>query len=164
MKALRVVYEPDEDGWWTAVIPDLKGVLTDGRTLEEARRKIREALASASDLGWDEKRAAAVELIDDVRLPREVAAMMDARIKGLRALEDAAKKVEDLTRQLVRQLSKDGRSLRDIADLLGLSHARVHQILGDSGGAKARPADRRAAATRFVVAEAAARYRTRRRR
>ncbi len=163
MSVLDVVFEPDQDGWWAVSIPALKGVRSDGRTLEEARRKIREALASAEDLGWDERRAANVAFAEDVRLPKEIETRMGRRVEALRALEQAASDVERATTDLVRRLTDEGRSLRDVAELLCLSHARVHQILG--GASKAVAKDRRSAANRaVVVAEAAARYRARRRR
>ncbi len=38
--------------------------------------------------------------------------------------------------RLVRQLQLAGGSLREIADALGLSHQRVHQIVEDAGGAR----------------------------
>lgn len=164
MKALRVVFEPDADGWWAVSIPGIKGVRSDGRTLEEARRKIREALASADDLGWNERKAAAAEMVEEIRLPADVMKLLDDRVAALQALERAAKVVEETTSELVRRLTAAGRSLRDVAGLLALSHGRVHQILDRTDAAPERT-DRRTAANRALVAsEAPARYRTTRRR
>ncbi len=42
---LTAVYEDGEDGWIVASVPELPGVLSQGRDLEEARRMIRSALA-----------------------------------------------------------------------------------------------------------------------
>ncbi len=41
---LTIVYEPDEDGWIVVSIPELPGVLSQGRTRKEAREMILSAL------------------------------------------------------------------------------------------------------------------------
>jgi predicted RNase H-like HicB family nuclease len=42
--SLTIVYEPDEDGWIMVSIPEVPGVLSQGRTREEARENILDAL------------------------------------------------------------------------------------------------------------------------
>jgi predicted RNase H-like HicB family nuclease len=42
---LTIVYEIDEDGWHIASIPEVPGVHTQGRTREEARENVLDALA-----------------------------------------------------------------------------------------------------------------------
>jgi predicted RNase H-like HicB family nuclease len=44
-KQYEVVYQRDETGWWQARVPQIPGCHTQGRTVEEARRRIREALS-----------------------------------------------------------------------------------------------------------------------
>lgn len=39
-----VVYQTIEDGWIMATVPELPGAVTQGKTLEEARAMIREAV------------------------------------------------------------------------------------------------------------------------
>jgi predicted RNase H-like HicB family nuclease len=41
---LTIVYEPDEDGWIVVSIPELPGVLSQGKTRKEAREMILSAL------------------------------------------------------------------------------------------------------------------------
>jgi len=41
---LTIVYEPGEEGWILASIPEIPGVLTQGRTREEARANVIDAL------------------------------------------------------------------------------------------------------------------------
>ena len=45
-RIFTVHYERDEDGWWVATI-NSEGVVTQGRTLEQARERVRDALATA---------------------------------------------------------------------------------------------------------------------
>jgi len=74
MKKLYTVrFDRDADsGWWVVTVPEIPGCLTQGRSLAEGRRRIREALA----LFIDEKLAATVDLVDDVRLPRSTGAVV----------------------------------------------------------------------------------------
>ena len=72
MKTYRVAYERDESGWWLASVRGVRGCHTQGRTVEEARRRIRDAL----ELFVDDARKAAI--VDDVKLP-------SAAIRAIRA-------------------------------------------------------------------------------
>ncbi len=40
-----VVYQEIEDGWIMATVPELPGAVTQGKTMEEARAMIKEAVA-----------------------------------------------------------------------------------------------------------------------
>jgi predicted RNase H-like HicB family nuclease len=42
---LTVTYERDEDGWIVAAVLEVRGCCTQGETPEQARERIREALA-----------------------------------------------------------------------------------------------------------------------
>ena len=61
MKTYTVVYEPGENEWWIAHVPAIPGCHTQGRTLDQARERIREALSL-----WVED-TDKVTLVDDVR-------------------------------------------------------------------------------------------------
>ncbi len=67
VKTYRVVYERDESGWWVASVRGLRGCHTQGRTVDEARRRIVEAM----ELFVDDVRTA--RIADDVKLPAEAA-------------------------------------------------------------------------------------------
>lgn len=40
----KVLIEQDENGWYIADVPELSGCHTQGKTLEEVRKRIREAI------------------------------------------------------------------------------------------------------------------------
>src|SRR5437870_13607759 len=63
MKAYHVAYERDASGWWVASVREMRGCHTQGRTADEARRRIRKAMA----LFVDDARSA--KLVDNVKLP-----------------------------------------------------------------------------------------------
>jgi predicted RNase H-like HicB family nuclease len=125
MAKYAVTYERDEAGWWIAEVHGVAGVNSDGRTVADARRRVREALALAvGDLA-----AEAAEFVDDVKLPGEARKAV-ARATAARSKLDAVQaEAQESTATAVRALRKRlGLSIRDIAELLGISHQRVQQL------------------------------------
>ena len=128
MKRYTVRYERDEGGWWVATVPRIRGCHTQGRSIEEARRRIREALGLFID------NTERVDLRDEVELPKDVQ-------KTLRKVAEYRQDVEKLQKQSAGALEKAIKQLtellnlstRDQADLLGLSHQRIHQIKQKAG-------------------------------
>lgn len=120
----RVVLDRDESGAWLARMPDVPGCHTYGRTLQQARRRIREAFGL-----WVED-ADHAELKFDVRLPaevrREVTRAHTARERSAQAQQQASEALSSAARDLTGRF---GISLRDAAELLGLSHQRVQQLV-----------------------------------
>jgi predicted RNase H-like HicB family nuclease len=43
MSVYHVAYERDESGWWVASVREVRGCHTQGRTVDEARRRIRKS-------------------------------------------------------------------------------------------------------------------------
>lgn len=41
---VKILLETDEDGWWVATVPSLPGVVSQGKTKEEAEGNIKEAI------------------------------------------------------------------------------------------------------------------------
>ena len=129
MKRYRVTYERDESGRWAAAVRGVRGCHTHGRTVDEARRRIREAL----ELFVDDARRAPI--VDDVKLP-------SAASRAIRAYATLRKKADEEDRRAARaarravRVLRTGRlkmSARDAARLLGLSHQRVHQLTQEEG-------------------------------
>lgn len=129
VKSYRVVYERDGAGWWVASVRGVLGCHTQGRTVDEARRRIREAL----ELFVDDARKASI--VDDVKLP-------SAATRAIRAYATLRKKADEDDRRATRAARHAVRvlrtgtlkmSARDAARLLGLSHQRVHQLTQEEG-------------------------------
>ena len=51
---LTIVFEPDEDGWIVASIPEVPGANSQGRTREEARENVIDALHGILELRFGE--------------------------------------------------------------------------------------------------------------
>src|SRR5438046_10037742 len=60
MRTYTVSYERDEGGWWVATVVEVRGCRTQGRTIAQARSRIREALGLFVD---NSERAALVERV-----------------------------------------------------------------------------------------------------
>jgi len=127
VKRHRVVLERDETGAWIATVPAVPGCHSYGRSLVEARRRVREALGL-----WVED-ADRVELSDDIRIPRDALAAVrqsvGSREKLASARDAASATTTDAVHRLVDEL---GLGVRDAAYLLGLSHQRVQQLVRGS--------------------------------
>jgi len=124
MNIYTVRYEKDETGWWVATVKEVRGCHTQGRTIEQARRRIREALGLFVD------HAENAELIDDVVLPANARTLLKRVLSTRKRAEEEAIKLQNTTAEAAEVLTKDvGVSVRDAGELLGLSHQRVHQLL-----------------------------------
>lgn len=124
MKTYRVVYELDESGHWIATVPSVKGCHSYGRSINEARSHVREAL------GLFVRGAKRARLVDDVRLPAAVRELLAraraARERAERQQAQAMRATRAAARKIAGQV---GLSVRDTGELLGMSHQRVQQLL-----------------------------------
>jgi DNA-directed RNA polymerase specialized sigma subunit len=121
-KSYRVTYERDADGWWVATAVDLPGCHTQGKSIGQARERLREAM----------------ELCDvppTVALDEQIhiGGKLDAELEELKATREEAERLANAsaeqTRKVAARLAKAGLSRRDVGELLGLSFQRVQQLI-----------------------------------
>ena len=134
----KVVYDRDESGWWLARVPSVPGCHTQGRTVDEARRRIREALGLFVD------EAEKARLVDDIKMPlgikRAVRKYWSIRKRALAEEKKASAAVRHAVRALHGSPLK--LSMRDAASVLGVSYQRVHQLAEEAGPRRDRAEDR----------------------
>jgi predicted RNase H-like HicB family nuclease len=124
VKSYHVAYDRDESGWWVASVRELRGCHTQGRTVDEARRRVVEAM----ELFIDDARS--TKIVHDVKLPVAAKRAIRAYVTLRKKAQQEDRRAALAARRAVRAL-RGGRlrlSARDAARVLGLSHQRVHQL------------------------------------
>lgn len=114
-----------EDRWWMVSVPEIDG-LTQARRLSEAERMARELIAVTQGTS-----------VEDVRVRVEVDRVGDvevrSRLEQLHADRSEAARLErassDLARSIAQDLVAEGIPLRDVGEVLGISHQRAHQLV-----------------------------------
>jgi predicted RNase H-like HicB family nuclease len=117
------VYERDpESGAWLVHINGIPGCHTYGRTLRQAEERIREALAL-----WLDREPKGLDIVHE--WPRELVEIAGevADARGAAAL--SAERAGAATAAAAKKLERMGLSRRDAAEVLGISHQRVQQLL-----------------------------------
>lgn len=122
-KTYTAIYDYDaDDNAWNVRIKGLTGCQTYGRSIRQAQSRIREALAL-----WLDTTPAQLHVRD--QFPAALASVAGDVVRARCAAERAGAKAQQQTIEAVRALTDLGLSRRDAAELLGLSHQRVHQLL-----------------------------------
>lgn len=105
--------------WWAISIPEIKGLHTQVRRLDQAADMARDAIALMLDV---DPATVEVEVVPEVPAPVEDA------LAARRAAREAERAAEARTAAAVRQLLDEGYTIRDIGRMLGLSPQRISQI------------------------------------
>lgn len=133
-KTYTIVFEHgDRQNQWVAHVREIPQCHTFGRGLTQTRARIREALVL-----WEGPAAEEAELLEELPMPkatRKKLVQLEALRRKLADLMQSARSHQD---QVVTELIGSW-SLRDIGQMLAISHQRVGQI----AMAHARPKPRR---------------------
>ena len=120
------VFEPD-DGRWLVTVPEVPGAHSHGRTVARGRANVREALALVLDVDED-----SFDLGDQFKLPARVRQAVDRARCARAQAQEAETKALEATREAIGAL--DNLSVRDVAELVGVSFQRIQQIRGPRPG------------------------------
>jgi len=125
-KTYVAVYERDAvDDAWNVRIDGLDGCQTYGRSLRQAHSRIREALAL-----WLDRDPSTLAIED--RIPAKFIALAKRAQRARLEADRAGARAQDEVAGAAKALTDLGLSRRDAAELLGLSHQRVQQLVDAS--------------------------------
>jgi hypothetical protein len=110
--------------WWAISVAGLPGALTQVRRLDQAESMAREVIALVLDVPED---SFDVSVTPDLTKPQRAAldALDQAKANYEKAAAAMTKRQQDVAALLVR---KDGLTVRDAAEVLGVSFQRVSQL------------------------------------
>lgn len=119
----RVVVERSGD-WWAFSVPEIRGAFGQAKRLEQVRERAREVVA----LMLDSKDEGLIEVNLDVKIPANAKAAVDKALELRREVEVSEQAARQWMERAAKELHGQSLSIRDIGDILGVSHQRVHQI------------------------------------
>ncbi len=108
------------DGWWAVEVPELPGLFTQARRLDQVAGMVRDA-ARMLDVKVGEVN---VEPVMDEATARLLCELFDAKGEAKAAQERASK----IMRETVSMLRSDGLTVRDVAAVTGVSPQRVSAL------------------------------------
>jgi len=125
MKRYTAIYRRGRDKVWTVSVPELDGCHTQGKTFIAAKRRVVEAIEVT--IGHDLPKDVIVK--DEIKLDY-ADAVSAFKAKSSRRVAEVAKKDARIQLEIaIKRLRKQDFSLREIGQILGVSHQRVDQIL-----------------------------------
>ena len=127
-----------EDGLWVAIVDGLPAGATDVEKFEELDDAVRDLIAFLADIEpdsfWIDWR---------YRLGTQDLTVLIENLREWEHLAEQATRHRDATRRaVVESMRAAGLSYREIADVVGLSHQRIGQLVAEDEHVSAPPPDR----------------------
>jgi hypothetical protein len=127
MVAMNVTAVVERSGnWWAVRVPQLPGVFTQVRRLDQVQSATADAVAAFLD-----RPAGGLRVDVEPVLAAGVAERLEAARSDRQRAEQLAASAADKLREVARALADGGLPERDIGSILGVSHQRAHQLLTD---------------------------------
>lgn len=123
--AVNVVAVAERSGnWWAVRVPQLPGVFTQVRRLDQADAMVADAVSAFLDIPSED-----VKVEVQPKIAIELTQRLEEAREDRRHAEQLASAAADKLRQVARTLADEGLPERDIGSILGVSHQRAHQLL-----------------------------------
>lgn len=115
-----------DGNWWSLIATDVDGreVASQSRRLDQADAAIREAIALVLDVDEASFDVEVTPMLDQTGVSEETVELLELR----RELSRLGERSRRLTPQAVAELRAAGLTVRDVAELLGVTPSRVSQI------------------------------------
>jgi hypothetical protein len=118
----RVVYRRSGAGDWVASVPGRRRLRGRGRTLRQARQRLRAALARTVEDPFE------IDFVEDVRLPPPARALLVAHWKARRRVERETELADLASAKVLSALLALKLNVKDVGDLLGLSPLKLVRL------------------------------------
>ena len=118
----RVVYRRNPAGGWLASVPGRRRQRGQGKTLRQARQRLRAALARMVEDPFE------LDFVEDVRLPPPARALLVAHWKARRRLEGETERADLAATKALSALLALNLNIKDVGDLLGLSPQKLARL------------------------------------
>jgi uncharacterized membrane protein len=118
----KVTYRRGKDGWWRATVAGFK-CRSRAKTLRKARVALRIALAPLVEDAYS------IDFVEDVKLPGPARRLLKQYWTARRKAKEAARRSRAAAREAAAALAVLKVQQHDVADLLGLSMARLQQVI-----------------------------------
>ncbi|HZM64908.1 MAG TPA: hypothetical protein VFC16_01245 [Nakamurella sp.] len=115
-----------EGRWWIVRVPEIDQV-TQVRRLSEVTKAARELIAVTLDVPMSKVRVRV--RVERVGAVEDVTGRAEAIRREHARADELARRAQDESKELARQLAGAHVPMRDIGELLGVSHQRVHQLI-----------------------------------
>ena len=118
----RVVYRRSAAGDWVASVPGRRRHRGQGKTLRQARQRLRAALARMVEDPFE------IDFVEDVRLPPPARALLVAHWKARRRVERETGLADLASSNALASLLALKLNIQDVGDLLGLSPLKLVRL------------------------------------
>lgn len=118
--------------WWALEVPDLPGVYSQVKRLDQAEGEARDAIAVMLDIEPDD-----VDVNVEADIP-EAAQDALAKVREAQAARERATELERIAMRCAAETLTQDLSQRDAGQLLGVSFQRISQLLGVAPAAKGK--------------------------
>lgn len=113
--------------WWAIEVPELEGVFTQARRLDQVEAMARDAIAGVLDVEPDSF---------DVVVAPQLPADWQEQLDQLECIRSAAETLMSMVSSKMRETARllhdgQGLPLREVGAVLGVSHQRIHQVLAE---------------------------------
>jgi predicted RNase H-like HicB family nuclease len=117
-----------EPGFWIIRVPEIPEVVTQARRMADVKENAREAIAV-----WTDRRVEDIDVTVTVVVPTVVQTALDEAQRLKKEASERLERAGTATSEAARWLTKElGLTLREAAEILGVSFQRVAQLVEQS--------------------------------
>ncbi|MDE0700006.1 MAG: type II toxin-antitoxin system HicB family antitoxin [Acidimicrobiaceae bacterium] len=111
--------------WWAITVPELDGVFSQAKRLDQVESQAREAIAMMLDI--DETAVGPLKI--HITPPATASDLLETLRTSVTVAAEAEAKAARIRLEAAMALRAEGLPMRDVGTLIGVSHQRVHQLL-----------------------------------